>query len=319
LREIQVAGAADLLWKLLRLLDGARTTEEVLADVPAQLRNPGARLLAALAAAGGLDLSGHPFRRFAHAGTKRGVLPVGELDADQIRRLATDGSYRRYPEVPRLAVPKEIPERLAAFYALTRARRSFRDFNGVPLARSELEALLTTACGVTGIVRWGDRELPLRAYPSGGALYPVEIYPVVFAVDGLDPGVYHYFAAEDALEVVRAGVDSQLFVDAALPPERGMLSGAAVLVCLSAVFDRSERKYGEGVYRVIAAEAGHISENLLLAATALGLHGRPWGGIFDDLLNALLGFDPEREQFLLGVLVGHADGRRSEGPYRPVP
>ena len=41
----------------------------------------------------------------------------------------------------------------------------------------------------------------------------------------------------------------------------------------------------------LVAEAGHISENLVLAATALGIDARPCGGVFDGLYNALLGLD----------------------------
>ncbi len=57
---------------------------------------------------------------------------------------------------------------------------------------------------------------------------------------------------------------------------------------------------------MMVAEAGHISQNLVLAAAALGLSARPFGGVFDTLLNRKLGLDDEDEQFLLSVLVGHA-------------
>jgi hypothetical protein len=109
---------------------------------------------------------------------------------------------------------------------------------------------------------WAEREVKLRAYPSSGALYAVEIYPLVFRVEGLDPGVYHYRAVENELEVVRLGLDPPSVARAALPVER--------------------------------------------EATALGLSARPFGGVFDDLLNDDLGLDTAEEQFLLAVLVGHA-------------
>jgi len=82
------------------------------------------------------------------------------------------------------------------------------------------------------------------------------------------------------------------------------------MICLVGLFPRHERKYGEGGYRMMVAEAGHISQNLILAATALGLSARPFGGVFDDLVNEDLGLDMMQEQFLLSVLVGHAGGRR---------
>jgi SagB-type dehydrogenase family enzyme len=84
------------------------------------------------------------------------------------------------------------------------------------------------------------------------------------------------------------------------------------MICLTGVFPRHERKYGEGGYRMMVAEAGHVSQNLILAATALGLRARPFGGVFDALLNRELGLDAAEEQFLLAVLVGCPQGR--DGP-----
>ena len=57
---------------------------------------------------------------------------------------------------------------------------------------------------------------------------------------------------------------------------------------------------------MLVAESGHLSQNLILAATALGLSARPFGGVFDALLNEALGLDPSKEQFLLAVALGHA-------------
>lgn len=57
---------------------------------------------------------------------------------------------------------------------------------------------------------------------------------------------------------------------------------------------------------MMAAEAGHISQNLVLAAVAMGLAARPFGGVFDSMINAQLGLDDAEEQFLLSTLVGHA-------------
>ena len=66
---------------------------------------------------------------------------------------------------------------------------------------------------------------------------------------------------------------------------------------------------------MLVAEAGHISQNLILAATALGLSARPFGGVFDDLVNQDLGLNMAEEQFLLGVLVGYAgETKRKENP-----
>ena len=312
-REVAVAENRGILWRVIPQMDGASTVAEILSRLPASEREVGARMIATLAATGTIDVSGRPVGRFLHLATKKGVLPAGGLEGDAVLRLATDGIYRAYPEAPRIAVSESVPDRLRTFHALTRSRRSSRDYVGLALARTDFDALLHTACGVTGAMKWAGREVRLRAYPSSGALYAVEIYPVVFRVEGLEPAVYHYRAVENVLEVVKPGLDPARIVGAALPVEREMLAGAAALFCLTGCFPRHERKYGQGGYRILVAETGHISQNLILAATALGLSARPFGGVFDDLLNHDLGLDGADEQFLLAVLVGHTGEAHGAG------
>src|SRR6266540_431416 len=307
-REVTVSGNPEALWRLIRGMDGASTVAEILSGGPAGERAVAARMLATLAAGGVIDVSGRPIARFIHAATKKGVLPAGGLEGAEVLRLATDGDYRAYPGTSRLPVGQSVPDRLRAFHALTRARRSCRDYAGLALTRGDFDALLETACGLTGAMPWAGREVKLRAYPSSGALYAVEVYPVVLRVEGLEPAVYHYRAVEQDRKSTRPEIDRARVVAAVLPVEREMVAGAAALFCLSGVFPRHERKYGEGGYRMLVAEAGHISQNLILAATALGLAARPFGGVFDDLLNRELGLSGAEEQFLLAVLVGHAGG-----------
>jgi SagB-type dehydrogenase family enzyme len=313
-REFAVFGEARVIWRLIQWMDGASPVEAILSRFNEGERRVAAQLIAELGAAGAIDVSGRAVGRFLHLATKKGVLPAGGLESDAVLQLATDGTYRSYPSAPRIVLGQAVPDRLRPFHTLTRARRSSRDYRGLGLVRADFDALLHTACGATGAMTWAGRDVKLRAYPSSGALYAVEVYPVVFGVEGLEPAVYHYRAIENVLEVVRADIDPATVVGAALPVERAMVAGAAVLFCLTGCFTRHERKYGEGGYRMLVAEAGHISQNLILAATALGLSARPFGGVFDGLLNHDLGLNTPDEQFLLAVLVGHA----SEAPSQTV-
>ena len=300
-REVAVRGSAELVWRLLGLMDGRRAWAEILAAVPDAERTEAEELVSRLAAAGVVDVSGRPYGRFIHWATRKGVLPAGGLEGDEAFRLAADARPAR-PDSATLPLPRMVPERLRPFHALTRARRSTREYRG-ELTAAELGALLDTACGVTGSLTGPGGEVKLRAYPSSGALYAVGIYPVAFRVESVAPGVYRYDAERHGLDPVSAA-DLARFVEASLPMEREMMAGAALLVCLTGMFRRHERKYGEGGYRMLVAEAGHVSANLVLAATALGLHARPFGGVFDALADAALGVDAEEEQFLLSVLVG---------------
>jgi len=305
-REIRVSGASAILWQLIGAMDGSRCVASILSELPSRDRAIAARVLGSLAATGAIDLSGRAIGRFVHSATKKGVIPAGGLEGDEVLQLVMDGDHRAYPGPSRIALSQDVPERLRPWHALTRARRSRRDFNGLPLGRNDFDALLHTACGVTGAMQWSGREVKLRAYPASGALYAVEIYPVVLRVEDLPPGIYRYRCVENCLDVVKKDIDRTVFVDAMLPAERQMVAGVAAMFCLTGRFPRHERKYGEGGYRMLVAETGHISQNLILTAVALGLSARPFGGVFDDLLNRDLGLDGDEEQFLLSVLVGHA-------------
>jgi SagB-type dehydrogenase family enzyme len=68
------------------------------------------------------------------------------------------------------------------------------------------------------------------------------------------------------------------------------LEAAAVFIW-TAVFERSKWKYEQRGYRYVYMDAGHICENLYLAATGLGLGACAIGALYDDELNAILGVD----------------------------
>jgi SagB-type dehydrogenase family enzyme len=313
-RDVLINGRTRVVSRLVEAMDGAATVGEIVGALAASDREPAERILAVLTEAGAIDVSGRAVGRYLHGATKKGVLPAGGLGGEEVLQLATDTTYRGEPDAPRLALREVVPGRLQALHEVTRSRRSQRDYTGRAIAREQFDAMLHTACGVTGAIEWEGRQLRLRAYPSSGGLYAVEVYPVVFRVDDLGPAVYRYRADEHALETVRPDIDQRSFVRAALPMERKMVAGTAAMLCLVGFFPRHERKYGEGGYRMLVAEAGHLSQNLVLAATALGLSARPFGGVFDHLLNRELGVDEAKEAFLLAVLVGHAKAKPGGSP-----
>lgn len=312
-REVVVAEHVAATWIVIRLADGKRSVRSILEGVPVEDRNAIERLLAHLVELGAYDVSGRAVARFMHSATKKGVLIGGGLQSEGVLKLVTDGDYRSYPDAARIALSGDVPDTIGAFHALTRARRSRRDYASTEISRAQFDALLHTACGTTGGTAWSDLEVKLRSYPSSGALYAVEIYPVVLGVEGLEPGIYHYVAADNALEAVKLDLEFSDFIDSCLPVEREMVSSAGAMICMVGEFRRHERKYGEGGYRMMIAEAGHISQNLVLSATALGMSARPFGGVFDTLINRNLGLDENEEQFLLAVLVGNvADGAEAQ-------
>jgi SagB-type dehydrogenase family enzyme len=204
--------------------------------------------------------------------------------------------YKTYDRAERVALPAPQDDGGLSLAEAIEQRRSRREFAVQPLSLAELSFLLHAASGLTDLGR------EFRAAPSAGALYPLETYVVVHDVTGLSPGLYHYAVAQHALEQVRAGDLQTALVVAGIGQE--MLGQAQVCIVLSAIFQRTRWKYRERSYRYILLEAGHIGQNLYLAATSLGLGACAVGAFLDDKLNDLLGVDGETEAALYLITVG---------------
>ena len=70
------------------------------------------------------------------------------------------------------------------------------------------------------------------------------------------------------------------------------------------VFSRCQEKYGERGYRFMLLEAGHVGQNILLAAEMARLGAVPLGGFCEDPLARFLGLDPRRESPLYVIMLG---------------
>jgi SagB-type dehydrogenase family enzyme len=133
-------------------------------------------------------------------------------------------------------------------------------------------------------------------------LYPVETYLVVNSVETIKPGVYHYAVPDHALEQLKAGDYSAEIARAALDQE--MAQRANVVFVWTGVFGRSKWKYKQRAYRYVYLDAGHIAQNLALAAEALGLGSCQIAALYDEEANDLLGVDGEEESTIYMTSVG---------------
>ncbi|OGQ96287.1 MAG: dehydrogenase [Deltaproteobacteria bacterium RIFOXYD12_FULL_57_12] len=207
--------------------------------------------------------------------------------------------FKRYPEAERLALPARSGLAPANLWALLQTRRSKRAYAvGRPISLADFALLCWAAQGVTA--RAGDHLL--RTAPSAGALYPIETYMAVTQVAGLDPGLFHLNVPEFAVERLSSGAAGQAVAQASLG--QAFLAEGAVIFIWSAVLRRNMSKYGQRGLRYILLDAGHICQNLLLAAEALGLAACPVAAFFDDELNRLLSLDGEEESVVYLAAIG---------------
>ncbi len=133
-----------------------------------------------------------------------------------------------------------------------------------------------------------------RAVPSAGQRYPLELYVVFFKQVGeCCGGVYHYNISSHALEpMFKEHVPETL---RNILTDQPSVSDAHGVICISAVFDRTVRKYGSRGYRYILLEAGHVAQNMLLAATEKEIALIPIGGSSEKVLEQLIGLNSRYE------------------------
>lgn len=231
----------------------------------------------------------------SHVRATPALLPPDAERKPAVRRL--------YPGARRIALggaDLDVPLPLGASLA---ARRSIRDYAETILPSDLLGKLLFTSAGVSGSLTLEGVGTGARTYPSGGALYPLEIYPVLQRVDGIADGIYHYDPFAHELEEIRSGNVHDQF--AAMTFGQQTLAAANAILFITAVFERSMWKYGQRGYRYVWIEAGHLAQNFHLVSTALGLASVALGGFYDDDANALLGVGGG-EKTIYGMCVGQA-------------
>lgn len=160
------------------------------------------------------------------------------------------------------------------------------------LSASELGTLLGNALGM--------RDKTRRNYPSGGALYPIETYLIGTVLEKYPSGVFHYNPTVHALEFLWETPPSFIMSDVIRATN---VSLTPILIVFTGVWNRSSIKYGDLAYSHGLIEAGHMAENILLAATAMSMGTRPIAGCDDRTLTTLLDLDERVEQPVYSILL----------------
>jgi len=230
------------------------------------------------------------------------------LQATKCAREAKDGQappaierterWKSYPEAEVVELPRTWPQQGADLLSLLQQRRSLRSFAAESISLEELALLLWASQGITGQAG----SYLFRTAPSAGALYPMETYLAIQQVEGVAPGIYHFDIQGFRLERLTSLPPGQPLAEACLG--QGFMAQAPVNFIWTAIFRRTMAKYGHRGLRYILLDAGHICQNLLLAAGFLGLGGCPVAAFFDEEVNGLLGVDGQEESVLYLASLG---------------
>ncbi len=150
---------------------------------------------------------------------------------------------------------------------------------------------------------------PFRTVPSGGALYPLELY--FFSngfIEGLEPGLYHYSPAQNAVQLIRPGDHRKVIGESLVSFQSHIADQLSAIIFITGVFNRSIFKYRNKGYRFVMIEAGHVAQNINLAATGMNLGVINIGGYHDRMMDQFLEIDGLNHStiYLNGICAGNS-------------
>jgi SagB-type dehydrogenase family enzyme len=215
---------------------------------------------------------------------------VATFDTAKIFPSTTVPNFKEYPRLQKITLPAPSQSLSAYLGTCLESRHSPKRFRKESLSSSTLSDLLQFSCGQQ---RNEFRNAPFaRVYPSAGAKYPIEGYPILLNSPDLPVGVYHYSVRNHNLSVLLAK-DVRKALTEATSDKR--LNQAMCVVVLTSIFGRTAAKYGERGFRYILLECGHIAQNFALVSAALNIGCLVIGGFIDGKICELLDIDNETE------------------------
>ncbi|GIH92747.1 SagB/ThcOx family dehydrogenase [Planobispora siamensis] len=266
-----------------------------------------------------------PATRYLHFGARTTAearyVDLADDEAYFTRKARTDPPppvAKTYPDRPLVGLPEgrvtgadwPRPGLVEALYG----RRSTRSFTAEPVSLEAVGEILRLAGGVVEEL-WHPELGPVlfRSGPSAGARHPLELYLYADRVEGLEAGLYHFSPTRGGLEPVGPAVPYDVRL-AATGGQHWLADGAAMIVH-TAVLARTRWRYaGRRAYRDVLIELGHLSQTVLLAATALGLGSVFGTAVRDEELERLLGLTGSGEPVLGVTAIGHASAPEDAGP-----
>lgn len=240
-----------------------------------------------------------------HENSKTSKYNFSPSEEEVVARMGELHESLPYDGYPVVDIPPATPKKLHASLSETITRRcSALELAPKSVSFDDMTTLLFHAYGVNRDNRGTSFPRPFRTSPSAGALYPLELFFHSTRVLGLKPGLYHYNPSKNHLRLLREGDATEAIARGFVQP--GAAQSASVHVFLTAVFERSTFKYGDRGYRYALLEAGHVAQNLNLAATALNYGCVNIGGFFDRKIDQFLGLDGLTHSTIYMTLIGQA-------------
>jgi SagB-type dehydrogenase family enzyme len=225
------------------------------------------------------------FLRNLHADTYESSSPDWEVDWEDAPL-----TYKLYRSLPVVPLSSEVPLTLGGHKSPANADLT------------TISHFLWHVYGITQLSQYsgansikksaGTDQIYRRFVPSGGGLYPNELY-VYLKTSDVPVGVYHYDAAHHRLVLLREGN-----FDAYLTRALGNRCEMPVCFCtvfVSIMFWKNFYKYSNFAYRLQGLDTGVLIGQLLEVAKRFGYQSGVYFQFLDRAVNHLLGVSAREE------------------------
>ncbi|TDF98016.1 SagB family peptide dehydrogenase [Paenibacillus piri] len=231
------------------------------------------------------------FLRSLHADTNESRPPDWEVDWDDAPL-----AYKLYRSLPVIPLSPEIPLSLIGYES-----RANPDL-------STIGHILWHAYGLSRLSQYpavssiNQTAEPVQMYrrfvPSGGGLYPNELYVYLKTTDA-PAGVYHYDAAHHRLILLREGNFDSYLIRAL--GNRCDVSGCFGIVFVSVMFWKNFYKYNNFAYRLQGLDTGVLIGQLLELSKRFGCESGMHFQFLDRAVNHLLGVSDREESVYAAI------------------
>lgn len=200
-----------------------------------------------------------------------------------------------------LVDPAEFKVGNVAVLDVIKKRQSWRAFSDDSLTLEELSYLLWATQGLRAQYKEGSPSF--RTVPSAGARHPFETYLSVHRAKGLESGLYRYIPLDHKLCLIYQSDSLPDMVTEACSGQR-FVGTAAVVFVWTVIPYRAEWRYTAASHKHIALDAGHVCQNLYIAAESIGAGTCAIGAYDQDAMDSMVRADGEDEFVIYAAPVG---------------
>lgn len=155
-----------------------------------------------------------------------------------------------------------------------------------------------------GMVKYSKKTgLTLRNVPSAGSRHPFETFLLINRVKTLQSGLYHYVPQEHAVYLLDDRPEIFQAINASTFNQKHVINASVNFIWVAEVY-RTSWRYIERAYRYLFLDAGHVCQNLYLAAESEGNAVCAIGAFNDDAANQALSLDGHEKFVIYMASVG---------------